>query len=119
MNAYHLRVRRKNPVTGTYVKMSLQLYLVDNRSYLLDFKSIDGKEARRDEFLRNKAWHHLTCCHNHLKDMVGGVSTFQSRPNKNVGEIKYVKWPKMEAVFRCQHTHFHFSGSAASRVEKD
>jgi 5'-AMP-activated protein kinase catalytic alpha subunit len=45
VNAYHLRVRRKNPVTGNYVKMSLQLYLVDNRSYLLDFKSIDGKEA--------------------------------------------------------------------------
>lgn len=43
MNAYHLRVRRKNPVTGNYVKMSLQLYLVDNRSYLLDFKSIDDE----------------------------------------------------------------------------
>ncbi|KAB1268482.1 5'-AMP-activated protein kinase catalytic subunit alpha-2 [Camelus dromedarius] len=42
VNAYHLRVRRRNPVTGNYVKMSLQLYLVDNRSYLLDFKSIDG-----------------------------------------------------------------------------
>uniref|UniRef100_A0AC11CCB3 Protein kinase AMP-activated catalytic subunit alpha 2 n=1 Tax=Ovis aries TaxID=9940 RepID=A0AC11CCB3_SHEEP len=41
VNAYHLRVRRRNPVTGNYVKMSLQLYLVDNRSYLLDFKSID------------------------------------------------------------------------------
>ncbi|XP_044286090.1 5'-AMP-activated protein kinase catalytic subunit alpha-2 isoform X3 [Varanus komodoensis] len=41
VNAYHLRVRRKNPVTGNYVKMSLQLYQVDNRSYLLDFKSID------------------------------------------------------------------------------
>ncbi|XP_064415913.1 5'-AMP-activated protein kinase catalytic subunit alpha-2 isoform X2 [Latimeria chalumnae] len=40
-NPYHLRVRRKNPVTGNYVKMSLQLYQVDNRSYLLDFKSID------------------------------------------------------------------------------
>ncbi|XP_035747650.1 5'-AMP-activated protein kinase catalytic subunit alpha-2 [Egretta garzetta] len=41
VNSYHLRVRRKNPVTGNYVKMSLQLYQVDNRSYLLDFKSID------------------------------------------------------------------------------
>ncbi|MBN3321760.1 AAPK2 kinase, partial [Atractosteus spatula] len=41
VNPYHLRVRRKNPVTGNYVKMSLQLYQVDNRSYLLDFKSID------------------------------------------------------------------------------
>ncbi|KAK3516113.1 hypothetical protein QTP70_005383 [Hemibagrus guttatus] len=42
VNPYHLRVRRKNPVTGNFVKMSLQLYQVDNRSYLLDFKSIDG-----------------------------------------------------------------------------
>uniref|UniRef100_A0AAY4D4H7 5'-AMP-activated protein kinase catalytic subunit alpha-2 n=1 Tax=Denticeps clupeoides TaxID=299321 RepID=A0AAY4D4H7_9TELE len=41
VNPYHLRVRRKNPVTGNVVKMSLQLYQVDNRSYLLDFKSID------------------------------------------------------------------------------
>lgn len=42
VNPYHLRVRRKNPVTGNLVKMSLQLYQVDHRSYLLDFKSIDG-----------------------------------------------------------------------------
>uniref|UniRef100_A0A4W5MNQ0 Acetyl-CoA carboxylase kinase n=1 Tax=Hucho hucho TaxID=62062 RepID=A0A4W5MNQ0_9TELE len=41
VNPYHLRVRRKNPVTDNLVKMSLQLYQVDNRSYLLDFKSID------------------------------------------------------------------------------
>ncbi|KAF7690183.1 5'-AMP-activated protein kinase catalytic subunit alpha-2 isoform X1 [Silurus meridionalis] len=41
VNPYHLKVRRKNPVTGNFVKMSLQLYQVDNRSYLLDFKSID------------------------------------------------------------------------------
>ncbi|XP_053710306.1 5'-AMP-activated protein kinase catalytic subunit alpha-2 isoform X1 [Synchiropus splendidus] len=43
VNPYHLRVRRKNPVTGNLVKMSLQLYQVDNRSYLLDFKSIDDE----------------------------------------------------------------------------
>ncbi|XP_078263446.1 5'-AMP-activated protein kinase catalytic subunit alpha-2 isoform X2 [Rhinoraja longicauda] len=41
VNPYHLRVRRRNPVTGNNVKMSLQLYQVDNRSYLLDFMSID------------------------------------------------------------------------------
>ncbi|XP_028666595.1 5'-AMP-activated protein kinase catalytic subunit alpha-2 [Erpetoichthys calabaricus] len=41
VNPFHLRVRRKNPVTGSYVKMSLQLYQVANRSYLLDFRSID------------------------------------------------------------------------------
>ncbi|XP_028902483.1 5'-AMP-activated protein kinase catalytic subunit alpha-2 isoform X1 [Ornithorhynchus anatinus] len=41
VTAYHLRVRRKNPVTENFVKLSLQLYQVDNHSYLLDFKSID------------------------------------------------------------------------------
>ncbi|CAL1592923.1 unnamed protein product [Knipowitschia caucasica] len=45
VNPYHLRVRRKNPVTGNLVKMSLQLYQVDSRSYLLDFKSIDDDIA--------------------------------------------------------------------------
>lgn len=49
VNPYHLRVRRKNPVTGTLVKMSLQLYQVDSRSYLLDFKSIDGGSRLRGD----------------------------------------------------------------------
>ncbi|XP_062268514.1 5'-AMP-activated protein kinase catalytic subunit alpha-1 [Platichthys flesus] len=40
-NPYYLRVRRKNPVTGMQTKMSLQLYQVDSRTYLLDFRSID------------------------------------------------------------------------------
>ena len=43
VNPYYLRVRRKNPVTGMQTKMSLQLYQVDSRTYLLDFRSIDGK----------------------------------------------------------------------------
>ncbi|POI33403.1 hypothetical protein CIB84_002844, partial [Bambusicola thoracicus] len=41
VNPYYLRVRRKNPVTSAYSKMSLQLYQVDSRTYLLDFRSID------------------------------------------------------------------------------
>jgi 5'-AMP-activated protein kinase catalytic alpha subunit len=41
VNNFHVRVRRKNPVTGKYVKMSLQLYQVDQKNYLLDFKSLD------------------------------------------------------------------------------
>ncbi|XP_067934383.1 5'-AMP-activated protein kinase catalytic subunit alpha-2-like isoform X2 [Watersipora subatra] len=40
INPFHVRVRRKNPVLGNYTKMSLQLYQVDNKSYLLDFKSL-------------------------------------------------------------------------------
>lgn len=39
VNPYHIRVRRLNQVTGKYMKISLQLYQVDCRSYLLDFKS--------------------------------------------------------------------------------
>ncbi|KAL7297906.1 hypothetical protein TKK_0008926 [Trichogramma kaykai] len=40
MNQYSVRVRRKNKVTGRYCKMSLQLYQVDYKSFLLDFKSL-------------------------------------------------------------------------------
>ncbi|KAM9251462.1 5'-AMP-activated protein kinase catalytic subunit alpha-1-like isoform 1-T1 [Cariama cristata] len=43
VNPYYLRVRRKNPVTSAYSKMSLQLYQVDGRTYLLDFRSIDDE----------------------------------------------------------------------------
>ncbi|XP_059830249.1 5'-AMP-activated protein kinase catalytic subunit alpha-1-like isoform X2 [Hypanus sabinus] len=43
VNPYHLRVRRENSMTGTYSKMSLQLYQVDNRTYLVDFRSIDDE----------------------------------------------------------------------------
>ncbi|XP_026522230.1 5'-AMP-activated protein kinase catalytic subunit alpha-1 isoform X3 [Notechis scutatus] len=49
VNPYYLRVRRKNPITGTYSKMSLQLYQVDSRTYLLDFRSID------DEMMEGKS----------------------------------------------------------------
>uniref|UniRef100_A0A8C9V5F1 Acetyl-CoA carboxylase kinase n=1 Tax=Scleropages formosus TaxID=113540 RepID=A0A8C9V5F1_SCLFO len=43
VNPYYLRVRRRNPVTGLQTKMSLQLYQVDSRTYLLDFRSIDDE----------------------------------------------------------------------------
>ncbi|XP_041331194.1 5'-AMP-activated protein kinase catalytic subunit alpha-1-like isoform X4 [Pyrgilauda ruficollis] len=43
VNPYYLRVRSKNPVTSAYSKMSLQLYQVDSRTYLLDFRSIDDE----------------------------------------------------------------------------
>ena len=38
------QVRRKNPCSAKYVKMSLQLYQVDYKSYLLDFKSLVEEE---------------------------------------------------------------------------
>ncbi|XP_033736754.1 5'-AMP-activated protein kinase catalytic subunit alpha-2-like isoform X4 [Pecten maximus] len=40
VNPYHVKVRRKNPGSGRYSKMNLQLYQVDQKSFLLDFKSL-------------------------------------------------------------------------------
>merc|ERR1711962_1556312 len=45
INPYHVQVRRKNPANAKYVKMSLQLYQVDYKSYLLDFKSLVEEET--------------------------------------------------------------------------
>lgn len=42
VNSFHVRCRKKNPVTGRLNKMSLQLYQVDYKSYLLDFKSLSS-----------------------------------------------------------------------------
>lgn len=51
VNPFHVRARRINPATQKYVKMALQLYQVDYKSYLLDFKSLpsdeDGAETQQ------------------------------------------------------------------------
>jgi len=67
INPYHVHVRRRRPIAiNQYVKMSLQLYQVDYRSFLLDFKSLlksdeeeiegvirkpstDGEEVKKSE----------------------------------------------------------------------
>merc|ERR1719221_1272822 len=48
INPYHVQVRR-NPSNAKYVKMSLQLYQVDYKSYLLDFKSLVEEEGQAVE----------------------------------------------------------------------
>ena len=45
-NPYHIHVRRCNPLTKTWVYMGLQLYQVDKKSYLLDFKSLSPDICR-------------------------------------------------------------------------
>lgn len=45
INPYSVRVRHKNKVTDRFSKMSLQLYQVDYKSYLLDFKSLSSQES--------------------------------------------------------------------------
>ncbi|GAU93065.1 AMP-activated-Kinase-c [Ramazzottius varieornatus] len=60
ISPYNVRVRRKNPVTGHHIKMSLQLYQVDHKSYLLDFKSLSEEatnpvvEERRERLLAGR-----------------------------------------------------------------
>ncbi|XP_014262523.1 5'-AMP-activated protein kinase catalytic subunit alpha-2 [Cimex lectularius] len=45
INPYHVRVRHSTPKSeDEYTKMSLQLYQVDYKSYLLDFKSLGSEE---------------------------------------------------------------------------
>lgn len=52
INPYHVRVRDKTKLSDKYVKMSLQLYQVDHKSYLLDFKSLSTEEMETgDEIL--------------------------------------------------------------------
>lgn len=40
INPFHLRVLSRNKITGKFTKIALQLYQVDHKSYLLDFKSL-------------------------------------------------------------------------------
>ncbi|KAL1129949.1 hypothetical protein AAG570_012893 [Ranatra chinensis] len=44
VNPYHVRVRHKRFENEDFTKMSLQLYQVDYKSYLLDFKSLSNEE---------------------------------------------------------------------------
>ncbi|KAJ8942330.1 hypothetical protein NQ318_005322 [Aromia moschata] len=44
INPYHVRVRHKNVMHNRFIMMSLQLYQVDYKSYLLDFKSLSNED---------------------------------------------------------------------------
>ena len=53
INPYHVHVRRKMAghvnISKHYVKMSLQLYQVDYKSFLLDFKSLPNEEDSNEK----------------------------------------------------------------------
>ncbi|CAL4077167.1 unnamed protein product, partial [Meganyctiphanes norvegica] len=49
VNPFQVRVRRRNPITGSYVHMALQLYQVDYRSHLLDFKILNQDNTECDK----------------------------------------------------------------------
>ena len=58
MNPFHVRVRHKNNITGKYAKMSLQLYQVDYKSYLLDFKSLSSEDSDQQSIGENFLCYH-------------------------------------------------------------
>ena len=53
INPYFLRCRYEHPSLGFEVKIDLQLYQIDQRNYLLDFKSVhpfvSGREKEEEE----------------------------------------------------------------------
>ncbi|ESO92604.1 hypothetical protein LOTGIDRAFT_233053 [Lottia gigantea] len=48
INTYHVRARKLNEINNRFTKMSLQLYQVDQKSYLLDFKSLTNDLSDND-----------------------------------------------------------------------
>ena len=63
INPYHVHVRcKKTEDRNHYVKMSLQLYQVDYKSFLLDFKSLpmdDGSTANSSSDVHQSKGFHL------------------------------------------------------------
>ncbi|XP_031554814.1 5'-AMP-activated protein kinase catalytic subunit alpha-2-like isoform X2 [Actinia tenebrosa] len=85
VNPFHLRVLGKNKVSGKTTKISLQLYQVDHKSYLLDFKSLaspasneqlasfgSGKSSRRSS--ANSSFSSLKDCANQPNEQMGNSS---------------------------------------------
>lgn len=49
VNPYFLRCCCEHPTLGLKMKIDLQLYQIDQRNFLLDFKAVDPLEASRGE----------------------------------------------------------------------
>lgn len=62
VNPYHVRVRRRNGQPGKTAKMSLQLYQVDYKSYLLDFKSLSCEEQENSSSSKKQQQFCLKYC---------------------------------------------------------
>jgi 5'-AMP-activated protein kinase catalytic alpha subunit len=82
VNPFHVRVRRKNPMSEKlFTKMSLQLYQVDQKSYLLDFKSLntpDHPDAKRVERMTRSAMHKSLTSESALDMEVDGPQQHQT-----------------------------------------
>lgn len=59
---FNIRVRKWNPVLQHHFKIMLQLYQVDTRSYLLDFKCIDDTKNDSDSLLNRRRSGNVSMC---------------------------------------------------------
>ncbi|CAC5367534.1 PRKAA [Mytilus coruscus] len=89
INHYHVRVRRKNPVSGRFSKMSLQLYQVDQKSFLLDFKSLNSVELRESsvassESSQSSMAHSLPATPASFSDLDASQDTVLFMPEENM-----------------------------------
>ncbi|CAL8101139.1 unnamed protein product [Calicophoron daubneyi] len=62
INPFNVRVRKWNPILQHYSKLVLQLYQVDARSYLLDFKCIDESQHESDPMLARRRSNNVSMC---------------------------------------------------------
>ncbi|CAH3129562.1 unnamed protein product [Pocillopora meandrina] len=72
INPFNLRVLRRNRITGKFTKIAVQLYQVDHKSYLLDFKSLPTPEIPPE----------------HTEGTLSGKSSRKSSANSSFNSLK-------------------------------
>nr|CAX73676.1 SNF1A/AMP-activated protein kinase [Schistosoma japonicum] len=62
VNPFNVRVRKWNPILQHYSRLVLQLYQVDARSYLLDFKCIDESQLEAETAIGRLRTNNMSVC---------------------------------------------------------
>nr|CAH8870726.1 unnamed protein product [Trichobilharzia regenti] len=62
VNPFNVRVRKWNPILQHYSRLVLQLYQVDARSYLLDFKCIDESQLEAEAVMGRIRSNNMSVC---------------------------------------------------------
>ncbi|CAH8630348.1 unnamed protein product [Schistosoma curassoni] len=62
VNPFNVRVRKWNPILQHYSRLVLQLYQVDARSYLLDFKCIDESQLESETAMGRLRSNNMSVC---------------------------------------------------------
>lgn len=85
---FNIRVRKWNPVLQHHFKIMLQLYQVDARSYLLDFKCIDDTKNDSDSVLNRRRSGNVSMC---FDGNSPGKHTFFDVRAINITDVRVIK----------------------------